>query len=403
MQTHAMPRPRRVPRPPRNAWQRLPFTIRYVVPLLLLGSAALGGFRLWQQNHVTVRFVGVGDGVPELQLTVFPEQSAYLTPSPPPRLGEIALPAGRSASVTLGSDLVPQRAVVQYAGAGIGSGYLHVELGQPAAAVQLQPAETVMGAVTQQWSEQPVVGARVIAMGGGSHGIPLAETRTTADGSFRLTGFCRGTQGFAVRVLAPGCAVLDHDLPPEAATEPLRLELAATRPVVGRVVLPPGLASDGLRVLARGLPGVDTAIAADGSFELDHVPEGVSPRLLVYGLPDGFTHDLVRAAAGHRDVRIGVAAAATVRGRVVDGATNTYLAGALVYHLNGPQGMVVTETGPDGSFALGALPPGASVITAQVSIPGAPKDGQGPKNRTGEHLLTIVPGTQPDEIMIRID
>ncbi len=245
----------------------------------------------------------------------------------------------------------------------------------------------------------PVAGARVLGLGGGEHGVVLCEATSDADGHFVLSGFAGDTACLAVRVLAPGYAIASVTCQLPVADEVV-VPLVETRRIEGAVGLPPEVPAASVRLLARGLPGVDCAIAADGTFVLDHVPPDVEPRLLVYGLDDAWTHPLVRAAAGDRAVRLLVVRAATVHGRIVDRQTHQPIGRAMVWHENGPAGMVAVDADENGRFELGRAPPGEIVVRAQVAA--ADPFGHS-ETRTGERRITIEAGKDVDGVVVGID
>lgn len=325
----------------------------------------------WQalcSRRVALEFTNDGGHVPPLHLSFFPAQLAFTMPSPPPSLGELAL---SSTDAWVGSDLVPGAAVIRYEAAGFGAGYRHVRLGETAR-VQLRAPRTLAGRVVEPvavwfagWrciEQRPVAGAEVIVMGGGEHGVVLAAGRTDADGHFAVDGVDLLLDGLGVRVRAPGFAIAHRPIArePEGALE---VAVARTGSRLGRI---DGLGSvdpTTLRVLARGLPGVEAVPAVDGTFALDHVPADMEPRLLLLGLPGLMTHRPARA--GTDSARIEVLTGAGVRGRVVDATTNRPLAGALVFC--GDDEAVRSDD--DGQFELTRLLPGTRELRAQYEQP----------------------------------
>jgi hypothetical protein len=400
-------RPRFRPRST-TAWQRIPISVKLVVPLLLLGGAWLG-YRAWQQTQTVLAFVAAkaGDAVPPLHLSFFPDELAFTSPSPPPLLGELRLQG--EDEILIGPELVPSSALVRYAGPGIGTGVVHVVRGKPTPPTALRAPARLQGRAGTPYGFvglglrglglRPVAGARVLGLGGGEHGVPLCEATTDAAGSFVLEGFAEGQPSLGVRVLADGYAVayVEHVLPDD--DEPI-VPLVATQPIEGIVLRREDVPPVPLLVLARGLPGVAAAVAADGSFRLDHVPPALQPRLLVYGLPPSHTHQLVHASPGDRGVRIEVVRAARIRGRVVDRLTQVARAGAFVWHEHGPAGRIWAETASDGSFELDLAPPGDIVLFAQ-HITSDPLGDR--RTQIGERRVAVVEGQDEDAIVIRVD
>ncbi len=377
--------------------------------MLVLIAAGFGGLawltmQLYARRHVTLAFAPAGSVVPALELTFFPDQLAFTTPSPPPALGQLHLDG--ATSVTVGSELVPGHGLVRYRGAGAGAGFVYVELGEPLPAVPLRPGISLCGCVGERvplWcfgglavGMQPVAGAEVTVMGGGEHGIDLATALTDSSGSFTIDGIDGALDGLGLRVRAKGFAIAHQWLGrigDGTRTFPV-IALARTRARPGRVVVPGELDATRLRVLARGLPGVEATPAPDGTFVLDHVPPGITPGLLVYGLAPTWTHLPASAFAGS-PIELEVVPAAVLRGRVLDAASARPLAGALVYC--GDQAAV--RTGGDGCFELARLLPGDVDIEAMWDF----VDSR--RRRTpwfGRRRVVLQPGEHPDRIDILV-
>lgn len=368
--------------------------------LLALGASQL--WQYWRAHRVTLAF----DALPPtgVELTFYPEQLAFAAPSPPPALGTLAL-VGTS-GVTLGAELVPGQAVVRYAAKDRGTGYRHVRLGEEAAPIELRPPGTVRGRVVEPiglWSYgwrcaelRPVAGAEIVVMGGGEHGVELSSARSDAAGEFLADGFDRTLDGLAVRVRALGFALEHRSITRQAGGDPdddsLVVSLTRAPALGGRIVAAPGFDVQSLRVLARGLPGVESVPAVDGSFVLQHVPPGVRPRLLLYGLPLTLAHLPVRARS---DVRIELVNAAGVRGRVVDRESQTPLGGALVFC--GDDHAVRADAA--GRFELVQLPPGPATIDAKFEV----RESRRRITRTGSRPVQLRSGETVDDVVVLID
>ncbi|MGE3173396.1 MAG: hypothetical protein AB7O97_12290 [Planctomycetota bacterium] len=394
----------------RSALERIPISVRIVAPVLVL-AAAWGGYRAWRSGQTLVTFVPVAEAaaVPPLELTFYPEFVTFAQPSPPPQLFALRL-EGR-AEVRIGPELVPDTALVRYRGDGVGAGYARVVRGRATEPLQLHPPGTLRGRVgtprgfygfgLRALGLEPIAGARVFGLGGGQNGVPLCEATTDADGWFELAGFSQGLPALGVRVLAPGFALAfanqplggDSPVVPLVATQPItgRVEFTTEAPDVDRTVL---------RVLAKGLPGLDAVLQDSGAFALDHVPPNLQPRLLLHGLPPTWTHRLVHAAPGDRSVVIAVEPAARVRGVVVDDLTQQPLPGAMVWHENGPAGWVQTEADGQGRFELGLVPAGAIEVRAQHTR----TDAVGDKITTSGVLrLQVGSGEDRDGVAVRLN
>ncbi|MCR9244535.1 MAG: hypothetical protein NXI31_05845 [bacterium] len=353
---------------------------------MIAGLIALGwyGYLQWREGQVRLTFVGVAGGVPALELTAFPDRLTFTSPSPPPPFGELSLAAavaggdGKAmAHATLDGDLVPGRAVVRYRGEGVGAGIVFVELGKEFEPIQLTAPRTIRGRVVEPvgfWEfgwrcagVRPVPAAEIIAMAGGEHGIEIGSTTADDEGRFELTGIAADVHPLSLRVRVLGFELQHVEAVPLTADDvdgslddPVLLAVQRTELLRGRVETPPGLDPSDLWVLARGLPGVQAQPERDGSFELDHLPPGVSPRLLVHGLGDFFGCPEITASRGTAAL-FRVVPAGVVRGRVVDRETSEPLAGALVF----PGDAVAVRSDADGYFELVHVMPGAVEITAQ--------------------------------------
>lgn len=376
-----------------------------VVRVVLLCLLAFAGWRAWvayQGTRARITAIGVaGEPAPTLELTFYPERFAFTSPSPPPPLGTAQLLPGESLSI--GDELVPGRAVLRYTGAGIGAGFTFLALGQ-AAELELRPPSPLWGRVVERrsfwwfgWraSTVPVVGADVIAMGGGEHGISLAATKTGADGAFELDGIAVGQGSLALRVLSPGRAIEHVNVDLVAMTsDGQTIELHAAAPRRGRLLCPPDCAAQDLLVLARGLPGVEARPDADGAFVLEHVPAELEPRLLLIGLPD---HLVAKPAVAWIGVAptIEIVSAAVVRGVVIDASTRQPLGGSLVW--SGESAAIRADA--EGRFELAQIVPGTIDVTAQHTYQ---KKNHRPEIRHGSVTVAVAGGAVLDAVVIEV-
>jgi hypothetical protein len=341
-----------------------------LVPIVLvlagLWAAFWYGRRYWRQNHTTLQFAALAGFTPALELTFFPDRVTFAAPSPPLAIGELRIDGS---TVTVGAELVPERAMVRYRGPGIGAGVMFVELGRDPPPVPLRAPHTLSGRVGTPVSPGPtpdsvglraVAGAEVIAMGGGEHGVDLATTRTDAEGRFTLTGIDGELDGLGLRVRAAGFAIHHEVVGRAVGRDPIRIALEPGRRQIGTVAATPDVELRTVRILARGLPGVESSIASDGSFALEHLPNDSAPRLLLHGLPKHVAHAPQQVGDG-QPIAIAIVHGAIVRGRVVDATSRRGLSGALVWC---GESDAVRADG-DGRFELPQLMPGAAELSAQ--------------------------------------
>ena len=382
-----------------------PAGIPPVVWVVIVCLMVFGAFRAWddyEQSRTYISAIGPGgDPAPALDLTFFPERFAFTAPSPPPALGSEHVEAG--ATISLGQELVPDRAVVRYSGAGVGTGFTFVQSGR-SACIELEPPATVWGQVVESrhywwfgWRRGfvPVVGAKVLVMGGGEHGIPLGEATAAADGSFEIEGIAARRGPIALRVLAPDHAIVHAPLDMKAMAEGGQVIALLRAPARrGRVRCPEGCKPDELLVLARGLPGVEARPDAAGDFELQHVPPELEPRLLLIGLPDAWAARPAVARIGTSPT-VEVVAAAVLRGVVIDANTREPLGGTLVW--SGESTAIRADD--DGRFELRQIVPGTIDVVAQHTY--QPKNRK-PIVRIGSETVTVAAGQELPDLVIQV-
>ncbi|MCA8951101.1 MAG: carboxypeptidase regulatory-like domain-containing protein [Planctomycetes bacterium] len=373
--------------------------------LAIAGLIALAAFgvREWLAGRVTLTFVRSGGAVPALALTVFSDRLTFTSPSPPLPLGQVEVASGHS--VTLDRGLVPQRAVVRYAGDGVGTGVVFVELGRELAPIELVAPRAIRGRVGEPigfWAFgwrcaglRPVGGAEITAMAGGEHGIAIGTATADAEGNFELTGISPAAHPLSLRVRAPGHA-LAHVAVPGAGGEPVVAALEPTRALHGDVATPADFDPTTLWVLARGLPGVQARPARDGSFTLDNLPPSAEPRLLLFGLGDHYGCREVRAGRDE-PVRLEVVVAGVVRGRVVDRETGAPIGGALVF----PDDAPAVRSRADGGFELTRVLPGTVELTAQYEQP--IKGRRRGKQRLGRQQIEVRGGETLADIVLQLE
>lgn len=373
--------------------------------MAVFAALALGwyAYRYYRSQRVEMVFVAEGAAVSNVRLTFYPDQLAFAAPSPPPPIGELQLHAADR--VDLGRDLVPERAAVRYEAEGAGAGFVFVELGKPLPPITLRAPKSLRGRVGEPiglWSFGwrcagfvPVAGAEVLAMGGGEHGVVLATSQTDAQGRFEIPGIDPGMTALSVRVRAPGFALAQLPMSIEAEGPPPVILMVRTTSIRGVIHAPANVDLGPVRVLARGLPGVEARLAADGGFVLDHVPPGSEPRLVLYGLAPGLTHAAARGVRG-KNVQIDLVAGATVRGRVVEKATRVPMGDVLVFCGDD----VTVRADSSGYFELTRLMPGNTEIVAQWQSTNRRKRQL---VRVGRQPMTLSPGQVVEDCIVAID
>ena len=149
-----------------------PFLITMLVAAA--GASSWLAYGYYCDNHVTLMFANGEHPVPPLELTFYPEQLAFTSPSPPSAIGEHRIED--QASVVVGDEFVPGHGVVRYRGEGVGTGFAYVKLGQKST-IQLRAPQSLRGRVGEPigywfmgWrcaGVRPVANAEVVIMGGG--------------------------------------------------------------------------------------------------------------------------------------------------------------------------------------------------------------------------------------------
>lgn len=381
----------------------LPVTIRYGVPAALVAVLVWWAVQSLIPRYAEVRVLGAnGEPVGAGVLEVFALREAGGDPSPGERLGEVAFEDG--ARIRLGEDLVQDQALVRVRVPGLGIDYGYVESEGDPVAIRLGPPRTIRGRVLGP-DGKGAAGARVLALGGGRRGVVLLETATDSAGDFELKGISSLVNHLVLRVFFEACAVLDHDWDTASPTGGLELRLRRTRPVAGRVVAPAGLRLRGLVVRVYHLPGVETRVLEDGRFLLDHLPpRPLRGRLLVAGLPNGYTHRKTLAAAGDTDLAIEILPASRVRGRVVYGTGGEPAPYAAVVHEHGPSGEHVAYADENGVFTIDRVPPGRVLLRAEKVDRWRRADGMVTSHiAQGVRLVEVARGEDREGVEIRID
>ncbi|MFT4515604.1 MAG: hypothetical protein ACI91B_004321 [Planctomycetota bacterium] len=344
------------------------------------GAASWLAYDYYRDSHVTLMFANGKQPVPSLELTFYPEQLAFTSPSPPPAIG--AQRIENEVSIVVGDDFVPGRGVVRYRGEGVGTGFAYVKLGQKPSTIQLRAPQSLRGRIGEPigywfmgWrcaGIRPVANAEVVIMGGGEHGVDLATTRTDVEGRFTLTGFDGELDALGLRVRAPGFVIVhEHvDNLDQHTGERAIIALTPADPRRGKLEVADGIDVSNLRLLARGLPGADTVAAVDGSFTLDHIPNDLEARIVVHGMRDNWAQTPARTKRG-KVTTVSVVVGATLEGRVFDRQQQP-VPGALVWVGDGSPVWADSR----GKYRLVQVLPGDVTVTAQLQT------GRGSRART---------------------
>ena len=378
-----------------------PFLITILVAAVCIASWLAYGF--YRESHVTLVFANGEQPIPPLELTFYPKQLAFTAPSPPAALGQHLIED--QSSVVVGGDVVPGHGVVRYRGEGIGAGFAYLRLGQQQPTIKLRSPQSLRGRIGEPiaywfmgWrcaGIRPVANAEVVLMGGGEHGIDLVTTHTDVEGRFTVRGFDGELKALGLRVRAPGFAIVHRDVDSleQHAGERAIIAMTPSTPRRGKLELAVDLELDSLRLLARGLPGIDTVPTADGLFTLDHIPDEVEARIIVHGLPDDCAQEAARTS---RDglALVRVVAGATVEGRVLDQLSQP-VPGALVWIGENP----AVRADSRGYYRLIQNLPGAVTITAQK------EKGKGSRTRRsiGKRAVQLEPNGHQVDIDILLD
>jgi hypothetical protein len=410
-ETVRAPRARR-PQQPTSRFRRLPWTIRFVIPVMLLLFLGREGWRELQTWRGHIQVVDA-EGMPLAlvgRVEVFAADESPSAPSPTPQLGVYETEA--DGSLTLAADEIGERALVRMAVSGHGIGYGIIEPGAEVLPLRLGQPMSVAGRVIDT-AGVPVPGAQIQVLGGGARGVLLTEVETDPNGEFTVGGVSDTVRSWSFRVFARGYELGQVDWLSRDG-ERIEFTLNPAPPAGGRLVLD-GTAADraapalgDLELRIHHLPGVTARTQEDGTFSVHHLPP--APRfahVLVPGLPSGWTYRRTALRSGDtRDVLL--QPAQQLRGRVVNGHTNGGVAGAVVYHEHGPNGIESAVCDGDGRFVLDRVPFGpvevfADVMVPRRSVPADKLEGKGRGRKVliqGTESVFVQPGQTPEPLKI---
>lgn len=394
------PRSRR-PRPKkRSRWAEAPVTVRYGVPLAVLGLLAVLLLDRTPESRLELSFQPKGALAVEPPERVTLELYQYRVGSkdfwPPPQILTREVAFGESIRFEPGE--LPKQVWVKTSGEGIGTAARVLRPGTKPISVDVFGPGIVQDRVLDAQG-RGVVGAKVIATGGSKRGVLVAETETALDGTFQLTGLDTNVESLGLRVLAPGFAVLNRSWF-IGALEQDPLILKRTVEFQGKVELPEGVSLEGVQLYVERIPGVSTALGADGSFELDHMPPPPTQlRPLFKGLPEGWTFRDQWFAAGEADVSIPLETSHTLRGLAVRATDGSPIQGVTIYHRHGARGFTLATSGRDGGFLLPDLPAGDVNVRASWD---APPTGE-KQTRVTWHSRVVVESPEDLKQLIKLE
>ncbi len=390
-------------RPKLNAWKRIPAYRRALLIFLVLGVAVatfrdeLLEFYHDLQPKIAKVLVVDFDGNPipmDGRADIFELDRSLFMPSPMPRLGSVKLDNAIEALV-LDDSIYPNSLQVRFHVPGYGIDYTSVDLGKRRTfRLRLGRPIEINGRVIVR-SRSPVSGARVVALGGSTRGVVLEETATLADGSFTLAGISEHVDFLVLRILKEGYALEEREYWRNSSTQRRTdFQLVPVPPVHGVVKVPSNLLTDTLRMSVLNLAGVTAAVGKDGKFVLHNLSAGGQYRLLVQGLPKGFTHRETYVQPGHH-IEVEVVPSVVLRGEVFSERLDRALENVELWHTNSTRGNERCVTDGYGRFELRNVPTG-EVVLRVVS----PKDHFG--GSSTEQRVVVKPENAEEPVSIRI-
>lgn len=255
--------------------------------------------------------------------------------------------------------------------------------------IRLERAVSIRGRVVLSGTGEPVVGANVgvdepekFGQPWSNHVVASVASVTGSDGRFEIDGVAEGEH--ELLVVAEGCLLARRSVAAPASDE-VTIELAPALTIEGQVVCDDGAPAPNFSIVAepedRAVPpgGGTTATqsGADGRFRLEPIAAGTYT-VSTHGAIPGRSlsrETIVRGVSGGAaNVRIVVATAPSISGRVVD-SEGAPVAGVAVSAWTPvgqtSSGMGETTSGADGTFALVGLREGdVRIIVVPPSTPG---------------------------------
>lgn len=393
---------RRAPKPQPGFFGSLPVTIRYGVPLAALVGIGLAVWKALPKNIAVhaVGFLGAPIDPAGLQVEVFPFDDSGAGQYPPQAVAQLTADSGGRLAILaaqLGPDGSHLRAKTTNHGIVVG----HVDAHRERVTLELGEPRRYSGLVVDT-SGKALGGARVQVLTH-RYGCLVCEATSNPTGEVVLDPISSSSTFFTLRTTVSGYSVDNRDVQ-FVTDEPFEVVLQQTRPVDGAIVTPTDVRPDTLELRAYRVPGVTTKPLADGGFFLDSLPlPPTNVRLVLAGLPPGFTHEECLVTAGQQKVEVRVTRAAKVRGVVVTADRDIGVPAAYVEHGHGPAGKTGTYTDGSARFELDFVPPGRIRIEAsggQTRRMG--KDGVERVTSSGFALVDVEEGKDVEGVVIRI-
>lgn len=381
----------------------MPVTIRYGVPLA--AAIALGRFAydlLPKSIGVqSVGFLGMPFDSSGCNVQLYPFDDSGAAEYPPQALAKLDLDATGSVTIPV-SQLGPDGAHLVVDSPTHGVVVAHVDATRPTAKLEFGELRNYAGVVLDS-DDKPVAGARVQVLTH-RYGCLVREGTSNAAGEVAIEKVSSSSTFFTVRTLQTGFTADTRDLQ-LVVDQPFEVKLRRTRPVEGSIRAPAELRADSLDLRAFRVPGVRTKPLADGGFYLDCLPmPPTEVRLVLGGLPPGFTHEECLVSAGQQKVEIKVTRAAKVRGVVVTADRDLGVPGAYVEHGHGPSGRTGVYSDSSARFEIDAVPPGRIRIEAfGGQVRRLSKDGAAERVTSGGFaLVDVEEGKDVEGVVIRI-
>ncbi len=364
--------PRRRRYQPRRPPPKLPATLRYGRPIIGLVLAGVFGWphlqALWRSfmpQYAQLQVTDVnGQALPKVQLEIFVWDETHYAPSPSPLLTRLAYSGPTGVPMKFSAAQIPERALLRVSCAGYGCDYVSLTLGDAPTTLSLGSPVSLEGGVSSS-NGAPLRGVQIQAFAGGRRGVVLAEGTSDLHGQYHLQGYSSQVGELLLRVTAAGYQLQEkHWVPHPYEPIDLDFKLKPVPPILGQIHVPAEVSAADLQVCVFNQPGLLAKVRADGSFVLHGLGPDRKHRLLLYNLPEGYTHRKIILAPGQRFASVRVDQAKQLRGRLL--RSGNPVVGANVYHEHCPQGREIAVTDATGEFILHSLPTGEVELRASI-------------------------------------